>query len=131
MEPGRCVGVAVEVDAVQKQHVEMNVEIEGTDEALDQRDRAGVSGVLRKTRFLNIKVRGNDAIDEAQCLYGLSKIVQVLAILLSVRASRNSSVRLRHRRGIRLLCQRDIVRRRFCHRRHHSLGNQICQRIAG
>ena len=55
MEPGRCVGVAVEVDAVQKQHVEMNVEIEGTDEALDQRDRAGVSGVLRKTRFLNIR----------------------------------------------------------------------------
>ena len=45
----------------------MNVEIEGAAEALDQRDRAGVGGVLCKTRFLD-KVRGDDAVDEAQHL---------------------------------------------------------------
>ncbi len=45
----------------------MDVQIKHAAEALDQRDRAGASCLIRKTRLLD-QMRGDDAIDDAQHL---------------------------------------------------------------
>jgi hypothetical protein len=58
MEPTACTLGVCDVDTVQEQHVKMDVEVQGAAEALDQRNRTGVSALPGVTGFMN-QVRGN------------------------------------------------------------------------
>lgn len=39
VETGRCATGAIDIDTVKEQHVEMNIQVQGTVESLDQCDR--------------------------------------------------------------------------------------------
>jgi hypothetical protein len=54
-----------DVHPIEEQHVEMQVEIERTPKALDQRHRAGVSA-LRPEAGLADQMHGDDAVDDPQ-----------------------------------------------------------------
>ena len=55
----------IKVDTIQKQHMEMNVEIKRTAEALDQCHCTGLCRSRSKARFVR-QVRGDGAVDDAQ-----------------------------------------------------------------
>jgi hypothetical protein len=57
----------INVDTMQKQHMEMNVEIERTAEALDQCHCAGLCRSHSKARLVR-QVRGDGAVDNSQHL---------------------------------------------------------------
>ena len=50
---------------VEKQHVEVNIQIERRSKTLDQGDRARLGHLVGMARFLD-QVRGNDAVNDAQ-----------------------------------------------------------------
>ena len=57
----------IDIDPIQKNHMEVNIEVEGTPEALDQGHCASLCGGFGKTGFAD-QVRGNGAINDAQYL---------------------------------------------------------------
>jgi len=57
----------INVDTIQKQHVEMGVEIQRTTEALDQRHCTGLCRSWSKACFVG-EVRSDSAVGNAQCL---------------------------------------------------------------
>jgi len=57
--------VAVSVDAVEHQAMQMNIQIGRRAEALDERDHAGIGSAKFKARALDQKA-GNDAVDHVQ-----------------------------------------------------------------
>ena len=58
---------AFNVDAVEHQHMKVNIQIDCTPKALDQRDRPSVGGAAGKAG-LSDQMRGNRPIDDAQHL---------------------------------------------------------------
>ena len=58
---------AVAVDTIQKQHVEVDIEVEGTPEALDQGHCAGLCDGFGIAGFAD-QMRGNGSINDAQHL---------------------------------------------------------------
>ena len=56
---------AIDVDTIEKKYMKVDVEIESTSEALNQRDCAGAGRRAGKSRFLD-QVRGNAAVHDAE-----------------------------------------------------------------
>ena len=56
---------SIDIHAIQKQHVEMNVEVKRTAEALDQRDGTRSGRVVCIARFPD-QMRGDDTVNDAQ-----------------------------------------------------------------
>jgi hypothetical protein len=56
---------ALDVHPVEEQHVQVDVEVERTTEALDQSDRAGSSRLVSVVSFSD-QMRGNDTLDDTQ-----------------------------------------------------------------
>ncbi|CDK56928.1 hypothetical protein [Escherichia coli IS9] len=55
----------LDIHTVEKQHVEVNIQIERRSKTLDQGDRARLGHLVGMARFLD-QVRGNDAVNDAQ-----------------------------------------------------------------
>lgn len=58
----------VGVHSIEEAHVKVNVEVQRAAETRDQRDRAGVGGLVRKACLLD-QVRGDGALDDAEHLF--------------------------------------------------------------
>jgi len=56
---------AIDVDSVQKNHMEVDIEVNRTTKSLNQRNCAGLCPGSCKARSVG-QVRGNSAIDDAQ-----------------------------------------------------------------
>ena len=65
-ESERTVG-ALDIHPIQKQHVEVNIQVQRTTEALDQGDCAGLGGLTGKPGLL-YQVGGDAAVDDAEHL---------------------------------------------------------------
>lgn len=63
-EVQRAIGT-LDVHAVEKQHMEVNIEVQRTAEALDQGDRAGLGRLTEEARLPD-QVRGDAAVDNAE-----------------------------------------------------------------
>jgi len=62
-----CPVGAIHVNTIEEQHVEMNVQIQRTAEALDERDGTGVCRFVGLPSLFD-QVRGNDTVDDAEYL---------------------------------------------------------------
>ena len=58
---------ALDIHPVEEQHVEVDVEVQGAAEALDQGDRACMGRLAGKSSLLD-QVRGNASVDDAEHL---------------------------------------------------------------